>query len=131
LKDWIFHQAVPCNDLGRTVAFYTRLPRCRVARTYDDRVTFEFFGHQLVCHLDREYRPPRPTVYPRHFGITFEHRDDFDAVLQTAEQQGLPFLAAEFIRFEGRREEHRTFLLLDPADNVLEFKYYHDPTCMY
>jgi extradiol dioxygenase family protein len=94
-------------------------------------VTFEFFEHQLVCHLDKDYRPARPTIYPRHFGITFKNERDFDAVLRKAEQEGLAFLRREFTRFEGRPEEHRTFLLLDPADNVLEFKYYNDPACIY
>jgi len=131
VKELIFHQAIPCNDLGRTVSFYTRLPHCRVARTYNDRVTFEFFGHQLVCHLDNEYRPESPTLYPRHFGITFKNKDDFDTVLRQAETEALAFLKKKFVRFAGCREEHQTFVLLDPANNVLEFKYYHDETCIY
>ena len=131
MKELIFHQAIPCNDLGRTVEFYTRLPHCRVARTYDDRVTFEFFGHQLVCHLDKEHRPANPTLYPRHFGITFKSKDDFDTVLRQAKKENLAFLKKEFIRFAGCPEEHDTFVLVDPSNNVLEFKYYHDATFIY
>jgi extradiol dioxygenase family protein len=28
-------------------------------------------------------------------------------------------------------EEHRTFVLIDPSDNLLEFKHYRDPRMMY
>jgi extradiol dioxygenase family protein len=28
-------------------------------------------------------------------------------------------------------EEHRTFVLIDPSDNLLEFKHYCDPRMMY
>ena len=28
-------------------------------------------------------------------------------------------------------EEHRTFVLLDPSGNLLEFKHYRDPRMMY
>ena len=34
-------------------------------------------------------------------------------------------------RFEGLAEVHRTFVLQDPSDNLLEFKHYRDPRMMY
>jgi uncharacterized protein len=36
-----------------------------------------------------------------------------------------------FHRFEGRVEEHEAFVLADPSNNLLEFKYYADPRTMY
>jgi uncharacterized protein len=35
------------------------------------------------------------------------------------------------VRFEGLPEEHRTFALCDPSDNLLEFKHYVDVRMMY
>jgi uncharacterized protein len=34
-------------------------------------------------------------------------------------------------RFEGKVEVHRTFVLRDPSDNLIEFKHYSDPRMMY
>ena len=34
-------------------------------------------------------------------------------------------------RFEGMAEVHRTFVLRDPSDNLLEFKHYRDARMMY
>ena len=51
---------------------------CYLARRYDDRITLDFFGDQLVCHLSDE-TVEAPSLYPRHFGITFRRREDFDA----------------------------------------------------
>ena len=127
----IFHLAIPCRDLDETEAFYARLPTCRKARRYDDRVTFVFFGHQVVCHLSPDEVDKEPRMYPRHFGITFASRADYDALLHTACEEALPMFKEPFVRFEGRREEHRTFFLVDPSNNLLEFKFYHDPDMRY
>ena len=42
-----FHLAVPCRDLQEAVDFYENKLGCENRRTYDDRVTFNFFGDQL------------------------------------------------------------------------------------
>ena len=43
-----------------TVDFYVTKLGCKLARRYDDRVTFDFFGDQLVCHLSEAPRLERP-----------------------------------------------------------------------
>ncbi len=45
--------------------------------------------------------------------------------------EGLPFFLEPMVRFKGRQEEHVTFFLIDPANNLLEFKYYHDHSMVY
>ena len=130
-SSWIFHLAIPCSDLDATTDFYVDKLGCRVARRYDDRVTLEFFGHQVVCHLAPDRVDPEPSMYPRHFGITFEAEHDFEAVLARAREARVPFFGELFVRFAGKREEHRTFFLRDPSNNLLEFKHYRDPRMMY
>lgn len=100
---------------------------CRLARRYDDRITLDFFGDQVVWRLAPDKIDARPEMCPRHFGVTFREREDFDQHLATAREKELPFFEDLFVRFEGRREEHRTFFLCDPSNNVLEFKHYNDP----
>lgn len=127
-----FHLAIPAYDLDETIGFYVAGLGCKLARRYDDRVTLDFFGDQLVCHLS-----PRPegavelTMYPRHFGVTFRERRDFDQLLDLCHQRRLPFFAQVARRFEGLVEVHDTFVLRDPSDNLLEFKFYDDPRMMY
>ena len=43
----------------------------------------------------------------------------------------IPFYHEVSTRFGGMVEEHRTFVLVDPAGNLLEFKHYNDPRMMY
>lgn len=127
----IFHLAIPCADLGEAKLFYVETLGCECARTYDDRITVNFFGHQLVCHLSPNHVDPEPAMYPRHFGITFDNAEDFEAILNRARQTSAAFFREPFVRFEGQREEHRTFFLRDPSNNLIEFKYYRDSEMKY
>jgi extradiol dioxygenase family protein len=36
-------------------------------------------------------------------------------------------LSGPAVRFEGTAEQHRTIFLVDPSNNILEFKQYEDP----
>ncbi|MFA9558865.1 VOC family protein [Evansella sp. AB-rgal1] len=126
----VFHLAVPCKDLDETSDFYEKLG-CRLARKYNDRVTFDFFGDQLVCHLNPEKIDEKPSMYPRHYGITFTDLEEFNSCLELAKKKELPFFQEKMIRFKGKREEHITFFLIDPSNNLLEFKYYHDISMVY
>jgi extradiol dioxygenase family protein len=61
----VFHLAIPCKDLDERAEFYGKLG-CKLARRYPDRVTFNFFGDQVVCHLSPESVEALPKMYPRH-----------------------------------------------------------------
>jgi hypothetical protein len=122
--------AVPAADLDAAQEFYIAGLGCKLARRYPDRITVDFFGDQLVCHLSDRI-DEHPELYPRHFGVTFRHRADWDRLLLLARTRGLRFFAEPFHRFEGRVEEHESFVLADPSNNLLEFKFYADPRMMY
>jgi extradiol dioxygenase family protein len=126
----VFHLAVPARDLDEAQEFYVTRLGCHLARRYDDRITLDFFGDQLVCHLSDDWER-EPKMYPRHFGITFRQRSDFDAVLLCAETRDIPFFAACQPRFKDTVEEHLTFVLRDPSGNLIEFKHYRDHRMMY
>lgn len=129
--DNVFHLAIPCKDLDNTQNFYVNKLGCKLARRYADRVTLNFFGDQLVCHLAPDKIDLSPQMYPRHFGVTFKRKEDFDALLELAKQQELDFFQELTIRFAGKTEEHFTFFLKDPSNNLLEVKYYKDSKMMY
>ena len=129
----VFHLAIPAYDLSAAQEFYVDRLGCKLARRYDDRITLDFFGDQLVCHLSPRVDggSGEPSLYPRHFGITFRKSEDFDAVHHLAKERSLPFFAPLGRRFEGMVEVHRTFVLVDPSGNLIEFKHYQDPRMMY
>ena len=56
----VFHLAIPVHDLDAAERFYVGLLGCKLARRYADRVTLDFFGDQLVCHLTEGPAPEKP-----------------------------------------------------------------------
>lgn len=131
-KDAI-HLAIPSHDLDEAYAFYVEGLGCKLARRYPDRITLDFFGDQVVCHLHESAVPAadEQDLYPRHFGLTFRDRDDLDRLLHLCEVRRLPLFAAPSTRFAGLVEEHTTVVLRDPSGNLLEFKHYADPRMMH
>jgi extradiol dioxygenase family protein len=128
-----FHLAIPAYHLDDTEDFYVRQLGCKLARRYPDRITFDFFGDQLVCHLTE---PPAQregdlALYPRHFGVTFREAEDFEALHRLCLHRKIELFRDLDVRFEGMVEVHRTFVLRDPSDNLIEFKHYADPRMMY
>ncbi|MDA8193146.1 MAG: hypothetical protein M0Z53_03985 [Thermaerobacter sp.] len=126
----VFHLAIPCRDLEEAQVFYVERLGCKLARRYPDRITLDFFGDQVVCHLS-DRTDVNPGFYPRHFGVTFYHREEFDALLRLVALRDIPYFHQPRLRFEGMAEEHWTFGLIDPSSNILEFKHYRDPRMMY
>jgi uncharacterized protein len=126
----VFHLAIPAANLDGAHRFYVEGLGCSLARRYPDRITLNFFGDQVVCHLSSDIEPA-PALYPRHFGVTFEQRQSWEGLLHRARAHDLPFFAQPFRRFDGRPEGHDAFVLHDPSNNLLEFKYYDDPGMMH
>jgi extradiol dioxygenase family protein len=126
-----FHLAIPVRDLDEAQRFYVDGLGCHLARRYADRITLDFFGDQVVCHLSEHWDRHAADLYPRHFGVTFARREEFDAVAFLAEIRDLPIYQPVQPRFKDQVEEHVTFVLRDPSNNLIEFKHYRDPRMMY
>jgi extradiol dioxygenase family protein len=135
-----FHLAVPVHDLAEARRFYGDLFGCTEGRSAPDWVDFDFFGHQLVAHLDESragFRlPPHHNevdghaVPVPHFGVVLEWAD-WQALARRLELQGVPFVIAPGIRFAGKVGEQATFFLYDPSGNALEFKSFRDPSQLF
>ena len=125
-----FHLAIPTHDLDAAQRFYVEGLGCKLARRYADRITLDFFGDQLVCHLSELYDRD-PGLYPRHFGVTFREREDWERLLALVRGRDLCVFAEPTTRFDDLVERHSTFVLRDPSNNLLEFKHYDDPRMMY
>jgi extradiol dioxygenase family protein len=128
-----FHLAIPAFDLDEALDFYSTQLGCKLARRYADRITLDFFGDQLVCHLTARSEGAGGVLdlYPRHFGVTFRQAEDFEALHRLCVQRKIHMFRQVVERFSGMAEVHRTFVLRDPSDNLLEFKHYADPRMMH
>jgi uncharacterized protein len=123
-----FHLSIPARDLEATERWYVDGLGCRSGRRSDHAVILALGGHQLVAQLQRgEAEPPQHGIYPRHFGLVFAQRAEWDALRQRAAAAGLRFGVEPKCRFAGEVLEHHTFFLIDPAGNWLEFKHYTHP----
>ncbi len=100
----VFHLAIPARDLDEAYDFYVKKLGCKLARRYNDRITLDFFGDQVVCHHSQDYAA-EPKEYPRHFGVTFRDRDEFDNLLKLARAPRPPILprAVPALRGAGGR----------------------------
>src|SRR5277367_5409333 len=99
----VFHLAIPVHDLAAAEYFYVDLLGCKLARRYPDRITLDFFGDQLVCHLTE---PPvegsgELGLYPRHFGVTFREGADFEALQRLCLQRKIDMFRELDVRFES------------------------------
>jgi len=63
--------------------------------------------------------------------VTFRDVEDFESVHHLCVQRKIEMFRELSTRFEGLVEVHRTFVLRDPSDNLIEFKHYADPRMMY
>lgn len=126
----VCHIAIPARDLDEALEYYVFGLGAKLARRYADRITLDFFGDQLVCHLSEDV-PEEVHAYPRHFGVGFARAEDFDRLVRLVEHRKLKVLSGPALRFEGTAEQHRTIFLVDPSNNVLEFKNYDDPRLQY
>lgn len=123
-----FHLSIPARDLTATERWYVDGLGCRAGRRSDHAVILSLGGHQLVAQLQRsEPDPPQAGIYPRHFGLVFPALSQWEALRMRAVTAGLRFGVEPKCRFAGEVLEHRTFFLIDPAGNWLEFKHYVHP----
>ncbi len=127
----MFHLAVPVNDLKLTKDFYTKMFGADIGREYENYVVFNFFGHQLVCHQDPKSVPKQVSMYPRHYGIILDSREQFDTTYESCKQNNCEFFEDYFERFQGEPGWHHTFFVIDPSNNLIEVKYYENQADIY
>jgi len=127
-----FHLAIPVHDLTAARKFYGELLGCDEGRSADHWVDYNFFGHQLVCHL-------APTSHAEgsnnavdghavpipHFGVVME-MSPWRRLRDRLQQAQIQFVIEPYIRFQGEAGEQATMFIKDPSGNALEFKAFGD-----
>jgi extradiol dioxygenase family protein len=130
-----FHLAFPVRDIEEARQFYGGLLGCREGRSDVSWVDFDFFGHQIVAHLDPKMAAStdRPHFNPvdghdvpvPHFGVVLD-REPWEQLAQRLTDRGVAFVIEPTVRFAGQVGEQATMFLLDPSGNALEFKALRD-----
>jgi len=130
-----FHLAIEVRDINESREFYGGLLGCPEGRSDTAWVDFNFFGHQLVCHLSDHYpakqlesssNPVDGHAVPvPHFGVVL-HMQQWKSLAETLQAASIEFVIEPYIRFEGLPGEQATMFFLDPSGNPLEFKAFQD-----
>jgi hypothetical protein len=128
-----FHLAFPVHDLAAARAFYGGLLGCPEGRSAEEWIDFDFFGHQIVAHLDpgmerRSHGNPVDghDVPVPHFGAVLDMAA-WEAMASRLKAAGADFVIEPTIRFRGQPGEQATMFFLDPSGNALEIKAMADP----
>jgi len=122
-----FHLAIPVQEITTTRDFYRDVLGCKEGRSSDHWVDFDFFGHQLVIHLnqskkniDTENIVDGKNIPVPHFGIVLVWQ--MFTQIEKRIRNKVEFIIKPYVRFKGERGEQKTMFFKDPSGNALEFK---------
>ena len=131
-----FHVAVQVRDLEEARRFYTGVLGCAEGRSGADWADFNMFGHQFVCHLNKQLGP-RGRI-PSHFnavdgqGVPVPHcgvvlePHDWRELAARLRRHPVEWVIEPCTRFASTPGEQSTLFIRDPSGNALEFKSFRD-----
>ncbi|WP_373489140.1 VOC family protein [Blastomonas sp.] len=133
-----FHLAFPVDDLGAARRFYGDVLACPEGRSSDCWIDFDFYGHQIVTHLDPAAAERATVSNPvdghdvpvPHFGVVLT-MEQWHALAERLRGAGTRFVIEPHVRFAGQAGEQATMFFLDPAGNALEFKAFADDAMLF
>ena len=126
-----FHLAIPVSNLEESVAYYRDTLGLREGRSSKKWTDFDFFGHQLVCHVsdsinEQVTNPVDGEEVPvPHFGVVLSI-EEFEEFLLRINDKNIDFIIKPTIRFKGEIGEQRTMFFKDPSGNAIEIKAFKD-----
>jgi uncharacterized protein len=121
---------VQVRDIAEARRFYQEVLGCGDGRSDEQRLDFNLYGHQFVCHLNPQlgrqgrttshYDPVVGKFVPvSHCGIVLETKE-WSALAERLMQHKAAFETSVCVKSATR--EQATLYLLDPSGNALEFK---------
>lgn len=125
-----FHLAIPVTDINLARRFYGGTLNLIEGRSDKDWIDYNFYGHQLVCHISSQTNKGENIVDGKnipipHFGVILD-MVDFEMLHQQLEKSNISFKIKPYIRFLGEPGEQKTMFFQDPFGNNLEFKAFKD-----
>ena len=126
-----FHLAIPVFNLEESVVFYRDTLELKEGRCSKKWADFDFFGHQLVCHVsdsinEKITNPVDGENVPvPHFGVVLSI-EDFEEFLFKINEKDIDFIIEPTVRFKGEIGEQRIMFFRDPSGNAIEIKAFKD-----
>ena len=126
-----FHIAIPVSSLEKSVIYYRNILGLKEGRSSKKWADFDFFGHQLVCHvsdnINKQFTNPvdGEEVPVPHFGVVLSI-EEFEEFLLKINDKDIDFIIEPTIRFKGDVGEQRTMFFRDPSGNAIEIKAFKD-----
>lgn len=132
-----FHLAISVHDLNLTRKFYGQLLGFEEGRSSEHWIDWNFFGHQLVTHLDSQKNTNNIInkvdghgVPVPHFGVVLGW-EDWHKFAEKLKSNSIKFVIEPYIRFKGKTGEQATMFFYDSSNNALEFKAFKDITQLF
>jgi extradiol dioxygenase family protein len=115
-----FHLSFVVPSLAEAKVFYTEILECSIGRDTGSWIDILFFGHQITIHQASENMKAKAID---HFGPILE-KETWLAAFKRCESSRVVFVMQPTLKNEGTNEESGKFIVLDPAKNIIEFKFY-------
>ena len=127
-----FHLAIQVHDIEKARDFYLNVMSCTEGRSDDKWVDFNFYGHQLVCHLNPSLSKNEKIALIKntvdghgvpvpHFGVVLEMKV-WETLAGKLKESGVRFEVEPYVRFKGQVGEQATMFFYDPSGNAIEIK---------
>lgn len=104
-----FHLAIPVHNLGAAQKFYGDVLGCTKGRASKHWIDWNFWGHQLVTHLDESYTTKEAInlvdgkdIGVPHFGVVLEWQD-WEALKTNIDNSEVEYVLEPYIRFKGEK----------------------------
>lgn len=126
-----FHLAIPVSDLDESILFYRDILELDLGRRSDRWADFNFFGHQLVCHVSLQINKQQTNpvdgenVPIPHFGVVVSI-EKFKELVSKLKGKEIDFIIKPTVRFSGQIGEQRIMFFKDPSGNAIEIKAFKD-----
>ncbi len=126
-----FHLAIPVSNLEESVIYYRDILGFEEGRSSNKWADFNFFGHQLVCHVSNKINEETinlvdgEEVPVPHFGVVLSIKE-FEEFLLQINDKNIDFIINPTTRFKGEIGEQRTMFFRDPSGNAIEIKAFRD-----
>jgi len=118
-----FHLSFVVPNLRLTEAFYVDFLGCKKGRDTGHWIDIIFFGHQLTLHQASELVKAQSID---HFGIILA-KAEWLSLIEKVKAEKIMFILFPKEITNNDQSESGKFIIKDPAENLIEFKFYQKP----
>lgn len=124
----ILHLSVPVRDLAEARRFYELGIGCDVGRVGPDWLDVWFFGLQLTLQQRPDEVRAADAQGVRHFGVTMPDVAAYDELVERLRRYGARWVTEPTGSAAPGLSGKVGAKVADPSGNVIEIKYYPDPS---